>query len=127
MFFFTTAMLAMKAPWGRRGIAASEAMWRGGPTEKEARGGCESRQDGVGGVGARSLDACLSGGSGQQQDDAASPARVRDALRQGIELHKSRDYEKAAPFFDFAKTGEKSLTAPELKDLAAFSARTPSP
>ncbi len=99
--------------------------WCGGPTEKEARGGCETRQDGVGGAGARCVDVGRSAARGQQEqpEEAASPTRVREALRQAIELHKSREYEKAAPFFVFAKTGEKALTPPELKDLAAFSAQ----
>lgn len=49
--------------------------------------------------------------------------RVREALRQGIDLCKSGDYEKAAPFFLSAKAGEQCLTPTELKDLADFSMR----
>lgn len=57
------------------------------------------------------------------QEEAPSPVRVREALRQGIELNKKGDYEKAAPFFLFAKTGEQALTPPEKKDLADFNAK----
>ncbi len=48
---------------------------------------------------------------------------MREALRQGIELFKNREFEKAAPFFGIAQAGQQTLAPPELQDLATFSAQ----
>src|SRR5437764_1231826 len=59
----------------------------------------------------------LSVRGGSTQEETARPVRAPEALRQGIELYKSQEYEKAAPFFEYAQTGQQSLTPGDQKDL----------
>lgn len=53
--------------------------------------------------------------------DQPQPVQVREALRLAIELYKNRDYDKAAPYFDYAQKSRDALSPPEQADLASFS------
>jgi type II secretory pathway component GspD/PulD (secretin) len=59
---------------------------------------------------------------GRTQDETANPGRAREALRQAIELYKSQDYEKAAPYFAYVKPMQQSLEPADRQDFTKFSA-----
>ena len=55
-----------------------------------------------------------------QPGEKPSPAQVREALRLAMELHKNREFERAAGYFDLARDGQAGLSASEQKELATF-------
>jgi len=58
---------------------------------------------------------------GRTQDELASPGRARAALQQAIELYKSQEYEKAAPYFAYVKPIQQNLEPADRQDFAKFS------
>jgi hypothetical protein len=59
---------------------------------------------------------------GRTQDEPASPGRTREALRQAIELYKSQDYDKAAPYFAYVQPMHQTLSPTDQQDFVKFSA-----
>ncbi|HZZ77791.1 MAG TPA: hypothetical protein VFE62_04695, partial [Gemmataceae bacterium] len=57
------------------------------------------------------------------QDEQLSPARVREALGEGIKLYKNHDYDTAARAFAIAQAGQQHLTPDQKQDLADFGAQ----